>query len=273
MKITILIDNETENPALETEHGLSFFIAHPNFNLLFDTGKTDMLLRNASQLGIDLSTVDYVVLSHGHYDHTGGLEAFMRINDKAQIILKREALQEKWSLSTGEEREIGLPIKAQWQKYAHRLVFVDEFLSPHPDILLFGKIDKTAEQPFVDSYLFQKSDTGIRIPDSFTDELILVLKNDNKNVVFTGCAHNGIINMLTTVITKTKFPFINLVIGGTHLKRADDSHINALIDKLPSFNINTIALNHCSGISQVDKLKKQLDMNINYGYCGKEFLV
>ncbi len=273
MKITVLIDNETQNPALETEHGLSFFVEHPDFNLLFDTGKSDLLLRNATQLGIDLSTVDYVVLSHGHYDHTGGLEAFLSVNDKARILLKKEALLEKWSSSTGEEREIGLPLKNKLHAYNDRLVFVDDFLSPHPGILLFGKIQKTAETPFVDPYLFLKLPSGENVPDHFSDELILVLTHNGTNVVFTGCAHNGIANMLTTVKSRPQFSFINLVIGGTHLKRADDYHINALVDKLHEFNIKKMILNHCSGISQVDKLKKQLDMDITYGFCGEEFLV
>jgi len=96
MKWTVLVDNRTNDPVLETEHGLSVFLETERHRILLDTGASDMLIRNAKQLGIDLSTVDYVFISHGHNDHAGGLKHFMKVNDTAKIIVSPDALSGKF---------------------------------------------------------------------------------------------------------------------------------------------------------------------------------
>jgi len=96
MQWTILVDNRTNDPSLETEHGLSIFLETGNHQLLLDTGASDLLLRNAQRLGVDLGAIDYVFISHGHSDHAGGLQYFMEVNKKAKVIVSPHALTGKY---------------------------------------------------------------------------------------------------------------------------------------------------------------------------------
>ena len=95
MKWTVISDNRTCNDLLQTEHGLSILLETEHHRILLDTGASDVFIRNAEKMGIDLSTVDYVFISHGHSDHAGGLKHFMEINDKAKVIVSPDALKEK----------------------------------------------------------------------------------------------------------------------------------------------------------------------------------
>ena len=113
MKWTVLVDNRTNDPALQTEHGLSIFLETERYRILLDTGASDIFIRNAERLRIDLSTMDYVFISHGHSDHAGGLKHFMTINDKAKIIVSPYAMSGKFF----SKRLTLHGITAEWQRF------------------------------------------------------------------------------------------------------------------------------------------------------------
>ncbi|GAF02898.1 ComEC family competence protein [Saccharicrinis fermentans DSM 9555 = JCM 21142] len=271
MEITILMDNEKNDLVYRSEHGLSMLIEWNGTTVLFDTGKSDAFMQNAKLLGKDLTKVDYVVLSHGHYDHTGGLEAFLIFNKKAKIILKKEALDERWSVSQGYNRKIGFPLRKRFEQLNERYMFVDETQEIVPGLIVFTDIAKQAGHTFTDSYLFVQQNHTL-VPDTFKDELFMAAVHNDKLTVFTGCAHNGVENMIRTAIEYTGIKKVEFVVGGTHLNRASEQQVKRTIMELGKFDIEKAAFNHCSGLQNIPRMAASLRGDIEYGYAGTRYV-
>ncbi len=271
MKATILIDNEKNGKPYLCEHGLSIFIEFNGTNFLFDTGKSDAFLQNAKLLEKDIKKVDYVILSHGHSDHTGGLDAFLEINSTAKIVLKKEALQNKWSKSTGTFRDISFPIKRTIHKLKSRVIWAEEAQELIPNLLVLPNISKPKSHTFTDSFLFISKNDEM-YTDTFEDELIVVGVENNKLIIFTGCAHNGVENIIQTAIDQTGIEEIELVVGGTHLNRASNEQIKKTISDLNHFKINRAAFNHCSGMDNVKKISNNINAIVDYAFVGYSYL-
>ncbi|BDU50356.1 MBL fold metallo-hydrolase [Haliovirga abyssi] len=269
MEVTVLMENLVYKQGLKSEHGLSFLLKSDDLKIIFDTGQTGDFICNAIALGENLKNVDYVVLSHGHYDHTGGLKRFLDINKTAKIIMKKEALEEKYSNSTGKIRPIGFELKDSYMNYDNEFIFVDGFYDINKNIRVIGDIKKYTDYEDDEKKLFIKKDEEF-IKDSFKDELFLVEKNDNnkKIDIITGCSHNGIINIIKTAKYNFEDYKINSVIGGTHLKGKSSDRIEKTIKALEKLEINKIGVNHCTGIDSYTILKSKLGDNIFYAYTG-----
>ena len=166
--ITTLVENCVYNRKLEAEHGLSLYVRTPEKRILFDTGQSDLLLRNATLLHIDLKAVDALVLSHGHSDHTGGLRAFLAENDRATVFCKRDALNRKFK----KERENGLLDASSLD--LSRFCFVDEVTEIYPGVVLCPDIPLSQKEDTHFGHFFTEVN-GQRIPDTFTDELAVFL--------------------------------------------------------------------------------------------------
>lgn len=267
MNITILTENLVYNQGLCGEHGLSIFITVNNENILFDTGQTDKLINNANKLSLNLSDLKYTVLSHGHYDHTGGLKALLEKNPDTKIVMKPEVLQEKYSNSTGNIREIG--IDKDLIKTANVVYAEEKIMSIAEGIHIITEIKKYTDFESDEKKLFIKKGEDY-VLDPFDDELFMVIENTDKSItVITGCAHNGIINILKTA--KEHFPDrkIRSVIGGFHLKGKSRERIEKTIVSIREMGVEEIYINHCSGIEFYTEMKKKdLDMKVEYAYTG-----
>ena len=273
MEITVLIDNEKKEQAYRSEHGLSMLIEFNGTTILFDTGKSDAFIQNAKLLGKDLSKVNYVVLSHGHYDHTGGLEAFMNINKTAKIVIKKEAVFEnKLSRSTGIDRNISFPLKDKLEKFENRILWADKALELVPDLFVLSDIQRDPNHVFTDSFLYVEEEEGF-VPDTFKDELFIGAVKNDKLIVFTGCAHNGIENMIQTAVDYTAIKEIEFVIGGTHLNRASEQQVKDTISRLKGYSIKRAAFNHCSGQHNIPKINEELDADVTYAFGGKSYKI
>lgn len=205
MKWTVLSDNRTNNDQLETEHGLSILLETDKHRILLDTGASDMFIRNAERLGIDLSTVDYVFISHGHSDHAGGLRHFMKINDKAKVIVSPDAMSGKFFSKRGNLHSI----TAEWpQGEEERFILTDHTQEVAAGIHVIARIPQTHPMPKGNKHLFVENGEGNYVNDDFRHELALYVDS----LLFTGCAHSGLENILAAC----PWP-VHTVVGGFHL--------------------------------------------------------
>ena len=212
MRIVTLVENtKPVHSSLQERFGLGFYIEVEGRKILFDNGPDNTFEINANQLGINLAEVDAYILSHAHYDHGAGLRDFFRINSKAQVYLLEEAAGSYFSKSKDPCRYIGIS-HTLFSEHAHRFNF---FNNP---MTLFGNIRlmRVAEQGYFkpSNPFLLKEENGELVSDDFKHELVMSIVENLHQVVFTGCAHTGIMNMLETVLTADPEVPISTVVGG-----------------------------------------------------------
>ncbi|MGL6065052.1 MAG: MBL fold metallo-hydrolase [Fusobacteriaceae bacterium] len=277
MKIITLIENlKNENSNLENEHGISLYIELGDKKILFDVGKTDKFIRNAKKMGVILSDVDIVVISHGHKDHGGGLSEFFKINKKAKVFMKEEVQGEKIFKYFFISRSIGLDSDC-FIKNKDRINFISKFSEIENNIFLITDIERKYSVPNGNKYLYLKFKNKMK-QDNFNHELIMVLKENNKINVFTGCSHNGIENMIDSVRDKFSKEKIQMLIGGFHLLKLpifgiytqEDTIIERISRKILDEKIEKVFTGHCTGEKGYEKLRKILGEKIKYFKTGDE---
>lgn len=279
MKITVLIENtRLKNSDLLIEHGISLFIEKNGYNILFDTGgPQESAIENASRLGIDLSKVDVVVISHGHNDHTGGLIKFFQINDKAPVYLKKEALGSYYSKRPEGGKYIGIDSKIA-EKYTKRLHFVDKTTEIAQNIFLVPDIKKEFPVPYSNHVLFEKIN-GKFARDDFKHELFMVIENDNDLVVLSGCGHSGIKNIINTAKEVFLDKNISAVIGGFHLQAgastfavAKEEEVEEMAEWLVLEGIENVYTGHCTGELGMNLMQPILGDKLKRIYTGRKIL-
>lgn len=247
MKITILYDDHKINDALISHHGFSACIEYNEQNILFDTGQDEStLLHNAKKLGIDLDKVTHILLSHGHYDHTGGAHYF---TGKAKIFAQEGIFGEKYREKEGSTY-IGIPLRFK-ERLREFVVFNNEMTEILPDVYLSGKL--TAREK---TGLYHKTRKGIT-NDYMDDEQFLIIKTQKGAVIITGCSHKGIINIVTYVLTKVKMP-IHAIVGGLHLYNVERKKIAETANYLRNLT-NQLYYCHCTGKNAEEILNRALN--------------
>lgn len=213
MKIIIVIENTSENALCSFEHGLSIYIETTHHKLLLDTGTTDAFISNANVLGIDIKQIDTVFLSHGHYDHSGGIIPFSKINSDARIYMQKTACGDFYH----DDRYIGIDKQIASLQQVH---FIEGNMKIDNELSVFSGI--TGRRHFAKSnLLLSKRVNGINYQDNFEHEQCLVIKQNTGNILISGCAHNGILNILD----KYKELYGNIpvaVISGFHMMKKTD---------------------------------------------------
>jgi 7,8-dihydropterin-6-yl-methyl-4-(beta-D-ribofuranosyl)aminobenzene 5'-phosphate synthase len=268
MKLSVLIDNQPHQPHLKCEHGLSFLLETNHGTILFDTGQSDKFLTNATEMAIDLQAIDYVVLSHGHYDHTGGLPAFLSINEKAKVIVHTNAFKERFSRSTTMIKENGIPWRAMNQLYSERLIIIDKDLKLAPGIQILCDIPPQANYKVVNERLVIKKGPTFA-PDPFDDELILVADTSTKPLVLCGCAHTGIVSILHTIHDRLQHHHFSFIAGGLHLSGSEKEEIQHVINGLAPFKVDQWLLNHCTGDKALEQFATAYGEKVDY--CGSGY--
>ena len=271
MKIIVLSDNRTINSELETEHGLCVYLETAKYKCLLDTGASDIFVRNAAKLNVDLSEVDYVFISHGHADHIGGLPFFLKLNSKAKIVMSENALsQTYYSVRNGLHR---ISIDFDVEKIKERLVLVNKDAWFESDIHVFFVHELKNPLPQGNRTLLRDAGTGVE-PDDFNHEIVVTFGTDNL-FVFTGCGHKGLLNILDT-LKSTTLKRIRYVMGGFHLLDAKNGILfeseqeienlaKSLIKDYPHTEFIT---GHCTGEHTYEILKKTLEYKLIHFFTG-----
>ena len=238
MQWTVLSDNRSSNPALETEHGLSILLQTEQHKILLDTGASDVFIRNAEQLGIDISDVDYVFISHGHSDHAGGLRYFLEHNRQAQVIVSPDAMSGKFFSKRGNLHSI----TTEWPEIDdERLVLVDQTCEIAEGLHVIAHIPQVHPIPKGNQNLYVQNVNGDYIHDNFRHELALYVDD----LLFTGCAHSGLENILAAC----PWP-VHTVVGGFHLLDGLESEeeLAALAKRLKvNYPETLFYTSHCTG--------------------------
>lgn len=274
MKITVLTENTISKniekslaEKLKAEHGLSLFIETENHKILFDMGQTNLFLENAKNLNINLEKVDFAVLSHGHYDHGGlfsetevfGISAFLKINKTAPIFINENAFSENYNAN---KKYIGLDKNLlENPDFMQRAIFVSDEKEIAPNMKLFS-CNKNEKLISTNTDGLTQLKDGIFIPEDFSHEHYLLIEENSKKILISGCSHKGILN-----ITEWFKP--DILIGGFHLKsldienQSDIKTLQNLGEKLASYN-TTFYTCHCTGESQFDVLKSVMKEKLFY---------
>lgn len=246
MKWTVLSDNRSSDPALETEHGLSILLTTERHKILLDTGASDLFIRNAELLGIDLSDVDYVFISHGHSDHVGGLRYILEHNRQAKVIVSPDAMNGHFF----SKRENLHSITAEWPEIDEdRLILIDQTCEVAEGLHVIAHILQNHPTPKGNQNLYVQNADGEYIHDDFRHELALYIDG----LLFTGCAHSGLENILAAC----HWP-VHTVVGGFHLLDGQEAEeeLAALAQRLKINYPNTLFYtSHCTGDNVFEVMK------------------
>jgi len=267
MKWTVLSDNRTNGSPLElvrfagkeleTEHGLSILLETGKHCVLLDTGASDVFIRNAEKMGIDLSTADYVFISHGHSDHAGGLKHLLRINQRAKVIISPDAVSGKFF----SKRQYLHSITTEWPEITHdRLILVESTYEVSERLHVIAHIPHSHPMPKGNQHLFVQNADGDFINDDFRHEQALY----TEGLLFTGCAHSGLENILSAC----PWP-VHTVVGGFHLLDGQESEeeLTELAQMLKANYPNTqFYTSHCTGDSVYEVMKGMMGEQLQH-FC------
>ena len=253
--IKVVVENSVSRRKYLSEHGLSFFIDTGTKKILFDCGQGSAFYANLYPMGIYVSLIDFIALSHGHYDHTGGIECVIGRNKKVLVYAHPSALLPKFKDENGKTRDIGMP------EYSRNAILKDKDMFRKvtkpteicEDIFLTGEIPRKHEEETISGEYFC-SDSKAEIVDDIPDDQALYMKTPSGTVVLLGCAHSGLINTLDYIHGLTDGRPFRAVIGGTHLRSASKARIRWTLDELSRFKTGMIAPAHCTGTSATNAI-------------------
>ena len=250
MKLVTLMENTSCREDLCFEHGLSLYLETGDQRILFDAGQTGAFAENAVTLGVDLENVDFAVLSHGHYDHSGGLKRFLEINKAAPVYVSNWAFEPHWE---SDGRYVGVD---QTLKEHHRIRYVAAQTSLNKGITLY-RMDRG---PMDTAGLLVEED-GVRKPDDFRHEQYLLLEENGRKILISGCSHKGILNIMDAFCP-------DVLVGGFHfMKMEDESFLRSAAEKLLEYD-TVYYTGHCTGLKQYALLKNLMGDRLHYISTG-----
>lgn len=248
-RLTVICENSVEKPVRAIgEHGFSCLVETDNGAFLFDTGQGLGLLHNTELLNVSLSDLQGVILSHGHFDHTGGLQQLLSRSGPLPVYGHPELFRERFWVGKFEQRDNGIPFgQDQLEKLGARFDLSREFREISPGLWLTGEVPRRTEFEKVDKALHYKDRSGTLIQDQIEDDCSLVIESALGLVVLLGCAHAGLANILHHVVEMMGDDSIYAVLGGMHLAPLKDEAFDQTVAVLKRYKVNKIGVGHCSG--------------------------
>lgn len=268
MVARVLVDNNTRNE-WKAEWGLAIHIQYNGHSILLDAGTTGVFAENAESMGIDLEQVEFGVLSHAHYDHSDGLEAFFEKNQRAKFYLRKSCGENCYSKKGGTELSyIGIK-EGYLERFVNQFQYVDGNLEVVPGVTLLPHKTAGLEKVGEHAGMYVKI-RGQWQPDSFDHEQSLVFDTENGLVIFNSCSHGGADNIINEVKNTWPDKKICAYIGGLHLFRSKDEEVYAFARRVRETGIQKIYTGHCTGERAMEILKEELGDVIHELYTGLE---
>lgn len=273
MKITVLIEN-TAPEYLKCEYGLSIYIAYNEKCYLLDTGSSDIFMDNAEVLKTKLENVDAAFLSHGHYDHSGGFEAFFEKNKSAKVYLQESSKELCYKNVDGVQKYIGLP-KDLLQRYSDRFVYVTKKCQVDDGVWIVPHSTKGLEEYGKRAHMYRKQGEGY-VVDDFAHEQSIVIESQKGLIVFNSCSHGGIVNIVDEVHHAFPNEQVYAVVGGFHLKgihgvdslSVTEEEVIDIGASLFQRGVSYIYTGHCTGRPAFDILKREFGEKVQYLCTG-----
>ena len=271
IRLTILCENTVARPfGLLGEHGFACFLETPQGNYLFDTGQGQTLVSNARYLNKDLTSITALLISHGHYDHTGGLPQLLKICGRLNIYAHPDIFKHRYWDIEGQEHYLGIPFRREY------LVCLGANFELHKSLVEVGPgVFLTGEIPRLNS--FEKGDSSQwavteggeeQKPDPLLDDLSMVVKSSKGLIIVLGCAHAGMANIIEYVSAMFPEEKIYAVVGGTHLGFAGSQQFEATLKLFDEYQIEKIGVSHCTGLPKAALLAEKLGERFFFGNVG-----
>lgn len=270
LRLTILCENSVGRPlGLIGEHGFACHLETPSGNYLFDTGGGLGIETNARLLNLDLTALKGIILSHGHYDHVGGLPKVLAQTGPIDVFAHPDLFKPRFSLGETENRAIGVPnSRKELEQLGARFLFSKAPVELTPQLTISGEIPRVTDFEIGDPKLCCTGDSNSLHPDPLADDLSLLIKTEQGTSVLLGCAHAGLINILEYARALTEQQDLHTVVGGTHLMFYDDIQFRRTLERLDGYRIARLGAAHCTGLPQAASLSAHFGNRFFFASVG-----